>query len=247
MRNRYLGSGRHSSGVRHDASQAEAAVPPNYMGCPRRRGGPVRDKARSLPAMAGCDRPARSRSGFGITALIPASGHDPAAGGRAAAVGAASVLPGSAQLTSATLPLAATQPSAQRPHSGPAARPAGSGPDGRGLDIVAFRHPGQDPQAARRDLGPVHRGGQDQGQRQVRRRAGGRPVHVPRLCRQDDRSVRPALAERGRGRSVGLLHDGQERQAAAGRHRARGRGQAGEPAGRRVRHRGHRRHRRRGL
>jgi cell wall-associated NlpC family hydrolase len=75
----------------------------------------VRDKARSLPALAAAIGLLGAGAGFGITALIPASGHDPAAGGRSAAVGAASVLPGSAHLTSATLPLAATQRNASAP------------------------------------------------------------------------------------------------------------------------------------
>jgi cell wall-associated NlpC family hydrolase len=75
----------------------------------------VRDKARSLPALAAAIGLLGAGAGFGITALIPASGHDPATGGRSAAVGAASVLPGSAHLTSATLPLAATQRNASAP------------------------------------------------------------------------------------------------------------------------------------
>jgi cell wall-associated NlpC family hydrolase len=88
----------------------------------------VRDKARSLSARTSTARTGTALAaaigllgagaGFGITALMPASGHDPAAG-RAATVGAASVLPGSAQLTSATLPLAATQPNAKAPKVAP--------------------------------------------------------------------------------------------------------------------------------
>src|ERR1700759_3220476 len=108
MRNRDLGSERHSSGVRQ-RDQAEAAVPPNYLGNPRRRGEPVRDKARSLPARTSPTRTSAALvaaigllgagAGFGITALVPTSGH--AAAGQTAVVGAATVLPGSAQLTSA--------------------------------------------------------------------------------------------------------------------------------------------------
>ena len=79
----------------------------------------MRDKARSLPALAAAIGLLGAGAGFGITALIPASGHDPAAGGRAAAVNAANVLPGSARLTSATLPLAATRPSAKTPTVAP--------------------------------------------------------------------------------------------------------------------------------
>ncbi len=89
----------------------------------------MRDKARSLPTRASTARASTALAaaigllgagaGFGITALLPASGHDPAAGGRAAAVAAASVLPGSTQLTSATLPLAATQRNANAPKVAP--------------------------------------------------------------------------------------------------------------------------------
>jgi cell wall-associated NlpC family hydrolase len=79
----------------------------------------VRDKARSLPAVAAAIGLLGAGAGFGITALTPASGHDPAAGGRSAAVGAASVLPGSSHLTSATLPLAATQRNASAPKVAP--------------------------------------------------------------------------------------------------------------------------------
>src|ERR1700744_524043 len=104
--------------------QAGAAVPPNYLGCPRRRGGPVRDKARSLPAQTSTALAAAigllgAGAGFGISALIPASGHDPGAGARPAAVGPASALPGSSQLTSATLPLAAAQRGAGTPAVSP--------------------------------------------------------------------------------------------------------------------------------
>ena len=84
----------------------------------------MRDKARSLPARTSTALAAAigllgAGAGFGITALIPASGHDPAANARSAAVGAASVLPGSTQLTSATLPLAATRSSASAPKVAP--------------------------------------------------------------------------------------------------------------------------------
>ena len=92
----------------------------------------MRDKARSLPARTSPTRTSPVRTGtalaaaigllgagagFGITALVPTSGH--AAAGQTAAVGAATVLPGSAQLTSATLPLAATQRGAHAPTVAP--------------------------------------------------------------------------------------------------------------------------------
>ena len=79
----------------------------------------MRDKARSLPALAAAIGLLGAGAGFGITALIPASGHDPGAGGRSAAVGAANVLPGPSHLTSATLPLAATQRHASGPKVAP--------------------------------------------------------------------------------------------------------------------------------
>ena len=84
----------------------------------------MRDKARSLPARTSTALAAAisllgAGAGFGITALIPASGHDPGTGARSAAVGAASVLPGSSQLTSASLPLAAAQRGAGAPTVAP--------------------------------------------------------------------------------------------------------------------------------
>jgi cell wall-associated NlpC family hydrolase len=75
----------------------------------------VRDKARSLPALAAAISLLGAGAGFGVTALWPASGNHPASA-RAAAAG---TLPGSSQLTSDLLPLAAAQRNASTPTVAP--------------------------------------------------------------------------------------------------------------------------------
>ena len=196
----------------------------------------MRDKARPLAALA---------VGIGLVGVGAGFGG---AGGSSSAT----PLTVTAQLTSYTRAFPTQAPRAVPPPTpahggqagrGPAARTPAGRPDRRRLDIVAVRRAGPRAQAVRGDRGRVAGGGQGPAQRQVHRRAGGQPVHLPQLRGQADRRLGQALAERGRRCRVRLVHHGPGRQAEGRRHRARRRGQAGEPAGRRA---GHGRHRRRG-
>jgi peptidoglycan DL-endopeptidase CwlO len=81
----------------------------------------VRDKARSLPALAAAIGLLGAGSGFGVMALLPTSGNHPAAAARSASVGSAQrTLPGGpSQLTSVSLPVAALKRGAGTPTVAP--------------------------------------------------------------------------------------------------------------------------------
>ena len=161
-------------------------MPSNRPECPRRRGGIVRYKARSLPALAAAV--GLLGAGLGVPALWRAAGSHPAStAGRPSAAqdgaaGARPVVPppGTSRLTSFSLP------ATELPRGGAAAVAPLHGLLQADMIVVAPSSlPSGTLAAVRRLPGghrrPVSGGGPNPGERQVHRGPRRGPIHVPRL------------------------------------------------------------------